>query len=205
MTAQNILLGVSHVDEKRELRQAKTIIKYHNPVSVGLELPTDYLQRQEDGIKTLLFSELAAYLVGEGRAVIPLEDKALWDRRQAIELAKAVLEGRIKREDLEEKLYCAKKIIERTSYYTAPELFLGLHPQINKYQTALEILKEAPTLLDILPLWSQSNKQREQKVLNRIIASQPSMVIIGDAHAHNLMSCLSKYRYSALSESVLSI
>jgi hypothetical protein len=166
-----------------------------HPSKVGLELPEDYLLRQEKyGSKFDFFGDIAASLGKAGVSVVPLESPELWDRHRAIEIARSVREGKLTEDDLNESIRQLKR--EVNDEWATPEKVESSGFLLKRRQMAADILAEAPTLEKVKELWSQNNAERESYVAEKISASQPDIAIIGRAHVEQLKDKLSGYTHS---------
>lgn len=190
-----ILMGISHgVEQLNEehLKRVKNEVERISPKKVGLELPEDYLKREENGVKTLFFDELASYIRSKGMEAVFLENPELWNRHHAIENALAVREGKVTQEWLEGKL---GRLKERLNPYTAPELFYGLLLFKERYEQALKILSKAKTLPAMKRIWEKSIEDREKYVLKQIKNNDLDMIVLGDGHANKIKDNLPNYDY----------
>src|SRR4030042_2281798 len=184
-----VLLGVAHESEE-ELDRVKNILGQYSPSKAGIELPEDYLEKKMRGIVTLFFDDIVSYFKDAGVDVLPLENSDAYNFHQAIEVAKAVRDGRAQKEDIETAL---ANFAERISSFSAPEVLYQCDFFIRRYQTALEILESAPTLEEVIKLWEESNAKREAYVLQKIKMNRPDIAIIGNGHAKKLKHSLSEY------------
>ena len=193
---EKLLIGVAHKEE-RELDEVIRWIKEYHPSSVGLELPEDYWERASRGVMTLFFGEIAQYLKEDGIEIILLENPETWDRCHAIELAKAVREGKIGEEDLRVKYNDLKRMVNP---YSPPEMLYSAILFIKRYEMAFDILEKRKSLEEVMELWEECNRERESHMLEKILKEQPDMVIIGGAHAERLKEHLPSYRHVSLYE-----
>jgi hypothetical protein len=190
-----VLIGLSHSLERKDFRKKevdwlkKKIQEYH-PLKVGIELPEDYLEREEFGLTYLVFSDIASYLKGLEIVVIPLENPELRDYTSAFYLAKDVIKGKEKRKEIESNL---KNIEKRDLSFSAPEQ-IRVYDHLKKtYRTALEILDIAPTLEKMMKLEEDTNRKRENYMLQKIV--DLDILIIGDGHAQYLKERLPEHEY----------
>ncbi len=186
-----ILVGVAHRDDE-ELAALLERLSSYAPSSVALEMPEDYLERESYGIETSFFKDIARLYAAAGAGVVGLEDPETFDHAQAIEMAKAILVGQLTREQLESEL---SDLMRNITPYIPPERFHVLRHFAARDRSALAILDEAPALEDVMDMFCDSNRRREAHVLRRILAEQPDIVIIGDAHARELKDGLPGYKY----------
>lgn len=186
-----ILVGVAHRDDE-ELAELIGKLSSYSPSSVALEMPEDYLERESYGIETAFFKDIARHYAAAGVKVLGLEDPDAFDRGQAIEAAKAVFVGHLTREQLESEL---SDLMRNITPYIPPERFHVLRHFAERDRNALAILDEGATLEGVMERFYDSNRGREAHVLRRILAEQPDMVIIGDAHARELKDELPCYEY----------
>src|SRR3989344_3369371 len=103
MKGQRLIIGVAHVAEE-ELNQVKNFVSKCSPSNVGLELPEDHKQRKEYGISTFFFSDLDDYLESIKIEVLCLESPVAWNAHHTADIARSVMEGKTKKEDLEMEL-----------------------------------------------------------------------------------------------------
>jgi len=187
-----IILGVGHKDEQ-ELHKVKSRIDIYCPSEAGIELPEDYLEKEDVSYTTFFFSDIASYLKDKGAKVIPLEDSAIIDYHYAIEVAKSVWEGKIPRKQVEAEE--AEVRNTKITPYMSPEMVKDIEFLASRYKNILDILKSTQGLEDVMELWKGSNKKREAYVLEKIRRYMPDMVIIGDGHAKVLKESLPEYGY----------
>ncbi len=197
MKGQKLIIGVRHVDEK-ELNEVNALLFQRRPLNVGLELPEDYLQREERGIGTSFFGDINSYLINVGISVLYLESSAAWDTHQTIDIARAVLECRVREGDLRKKLNKINEDLAKNSQYTAPELLHQLKFFRERYKKALDIVAGIYSMEEITELWNSSNAKREAHVFYRIFNDKPEIVVIGDGHARKLKDSLAEYDYIRL-------
>lgn len=186
-----LLVGVAHRDDE-ELAALLERFSSYAPSSVALEMPEDYPERESYGIETAFFKDIARHYAAAGVKVLGLEDPDAFDRGQAIEAAKAVLAGQLTRGQLEYEL---SDLMRDITPYIPPERFHVLRHFAERDRNALAILDEEATLEGVMELFHDSNRRREAHVLRRILAEQPDIVIIGDAHARELKDELPGYEY----------
>ncbi len=190
-----IIFGVAHdPNDQKELERVKRKIFRYHPSSLGLELPADYREREEKGIRTFFFSDLASYTISHQIEVIALEDPALLDYHLTLEVVKAVREGKVKEEDLHQEL----QELKSNFLFSSPEISAGPKHFKRKYEKAIEILRNNPSLEEVLNSWGESNKNREVYMLDRIRFTLPEMIILGGAHSERLVGKLEEYTYRGI-------
>ncbi|MEM7815938.1 MAG: hypothetical protein QXN71_02350 [Candidatus Aenigmatarchaeota archaeon] len=187
-----ILLGVGHKSEQ-ELEKVKGRIDIYIPSIAGIELPEDYMEKEDIGYTIFFFSDITSYLKDKGTKVIPLEDSATVDYHYAIEVAKAVYEGKITRRQVEIEEAEVRNM--KITPYMSPELIRDIEFLVNRYKNILDILNNTKGLEDVMKLWKSSNKKREVHMLEKIKKYMPDLVIIGDGHARELKDNLPEYNY----------
>lgn len=186
---EKLLRGVNHDTEGLEVLSE---IMAQNPKRLGIELPRDYLEREASGQRVYLFSDFAQRLVEDGIPVIPLEDPALFNRHQAIDVARHIREGG----DTEEHL---KAVLEhkkaKITVYASPDKVAEYALKSRIYGDALEILAGAPTLKDVYHTWLESNAAREEFMVQRVFSENCDCVVVGDGHARNMATRLTGFFY----------
>lgn len=187
-----IILGVGHKSEQ-ELEKVKSRIDIYCPSEAGIELPEDYLEKENIGYTTFFFSDIASYLKGKGAKVLPLEDSATVDYHYAIEVAKSVWEGKIPRKQVETEE--AEVRSTKITPYMPPEVVKDIEFLANRYKNILDILRGTSGLEEVMNLWRGSNRKREAYMLEKIKRYMPDMLIIGDGHAKVLKEDMPEYGY----------
>ncbi len=187
-----IIFGVAHdPNDQKEIKRAKRKIFRYKPSSLGLELPANYREWEEKGIRTFFFSDLASYAISHQIEVVALEDPALADYHLTLEVVKVVREGKVNEEDLHQEL----QELKSNFFFSSPEISAGPRRFEKRYARAIEILKNNSSLDEVLKSWDESNKNREVYMLDRIRFTLPKMIILGGAHSERLVGKLEEYTY----------
>lgn len=190
---QKILMGVAHRDEE-ELALVVDKMREYNPRIIGLELPENYVKRELLKVSYFFFNDLAKIARDENREVIPLESSELFDYIKSIFIAKRVVQGQINRKKLKAKVADYTYQL-KDCHNKPPEIIYQPYLRLAIFQKALDILNQERSLEDVLTLWDDGNRQREEYVKKNIDKNQPDLVIIGDEHAKKLREVLPYYKY----------
>jgi len=190
---QKILMGVAHRDEE-ELALVVDKMREYNPRVIGLELPENYAKRELFKVSSFFFSDLAKIARDENREVIPLESPELFDYIKSVLIAKGVVQKQINRKELEAKV-AEYKYQLKDCHYKPPQIIYRPYLRLTIFQKAIDILNQEQSLEDVLTLWDDNNRRREEYVKKNIDKNQPDLVIIGDGHAKKLREVLPYYKY----------
>ncbi|MFH1835887.1 MAG: hypothetical protein ABH851_06835 [Methanobacteriota archaeon] len=185
-----VLIGVSHVPG--ELDQVSSSLLRDKPGRVGLELPEDYLRRPSE---IGFFGELASRLKAQGIEVVPLEKPELWGRFKAVEVAKAVSDGKFSVGDIEASIATLKAELKVENPYAPPESSDYKRLLIKRLESGLQILEENPSPSEVMGLWDDVNAQREAHALQRINEVKPDRVVMGRGHTDTLQRSLPEFDY----------
>jgi len=184
-----LLMGVAHENQE----ELEAVIRELNRIpwnTIGLELPDDYKQRRQFGVTTFFFGDLAQHMEKRDVQVIPLENPEEWDDMQAMEIAKAVRDGRWTEEYLVKEIEQKKS---RLNPYAPLELsYLNVY-FLTRYEKAYLILKQNPTLDDVLALCMQCYRKREETIVKNIELYHPEIIVIGKGHAQSIKRSLPAY------------
>lgn len=214
-----IIIGAANT--KSELSFIENQISQNQPSKVGIGVPEDYDERQHLGIFYPFYNNVLSYL--HDVDIIPLEKPELLNHYGAIEMAIAVRESVVRKEEMYRNL----------TSYTSVELddlinealvlqgniqklrgeYLGeivVPPKGSFYEKSIPlirknrinaVLKSAPTLERLTELLTESNSSRTAYALEKIKEHEPEMVIISDDIARGLNEKLPEYTYMTFFES----
>ena len=186
-----VLIGVKRYNEK-ELDWVKEILEKYSPSKVGLGLPKDHLEREMYGVNTALLSDLASHLKEKGVDIVPLEHPKLLDYFHALDYAKAVIDGKIKKEELEANVKMTEK---REKAYMAPEVLYPIMHFLERDKTALKILAGNQTSEGVQNLWEDSINDRQAYILGRIMVSDVDVVVVPDVFTESIKLSLPDFEY----------
>ena len=184
-----VLKGVEH-ENQEELEEVIQELSRYSWATLGLELPTDYETRRQFGVAAFFFGGLEQYAKKRKARVFPLESPSEYDYMQALEIAKAVRDGRVSEETLVQNI---EQVKTQKSPYVAPEQSYVNNHFLALYEKAHEILTECHSLDTILALCLKSYGKREQTMITNIRKDLPDIVVIGSGHAQNIIGCLPEY------------
>ncbi len=191
--AEPIILGVVHCPEheERELQWVADRLANKKPGKVALELPSDFREREKDGVTTFFFGKLVQISEIFDAGVVPLDHPLLVERAQIVSKAMDIIEQGYTEEDIKRDVMR----IAQTSFYAPPE-------NINDEMVRAKVLAHAYLLIrlgesaeSLARTWSGLMSRRERTMLKRINKEKPDMVVVGDAHARSLKVQLEEYSY----------
>jgi hypothetical protein len=211
-----ILLGTSH--RPQDLGAAIGAIDQYNPRVLGLELPEDHLDALLAGMQVLFFHDLYEY--NQRRAIrtprfcigIPhfrkfsfyskikpetvfLDDPSLLDFSRSIEIAKSVIKGQLKIDDLKREVEYQKiDNLEQVS----PEEFFYRNKRSKRYEGALEILGQEKDMKGIYRLFYDNVELRNAHMVQQILKCSPDLVIVGVGHAISIRHSLPGYDFGVI-------
>jgi hypothetical protein len=207
MKQSKLLIGIVHGSprqplDKKWIKQCESElegVRLSKPdLKVGLELPEDYLEREKQGMKVLVFSEIAGFCRKNGIAVFPLNDPDVKRQMHALIGAKNMLKKGVFTETvLREELMSLRDSLR----YSPPEMFAEKEYWMDLYQRALAILLELrDTSSDAAILKQLRNKfditvdTMDQYAIEIIQRYNLDVIIVGVSHTVRLLSALPDYK-----------
>jgi len=192
---EKMLWGVAHaIDRPEELKAVMRGILERTPSSVGLELPEDYFDRNPPEYSDpYFFGDIALFSRDNGIKVVPLEDPELWDTSIAITNAYTVVNGHLRRENLERAKEKMKHTVEM--FPEKRRMVKGFKRQVTK---TLQILGKSayPSIEALMAMKNDYDGKRNKYMTQSTLSKQPDIVIIGDAHAQAIKGALPGYVYA---------
>lgn len=193
---RRLLIGVTHVYEKQEIKNVKSCLREDDhPLSVGLELPDDYKERRKLGIRFATFTALENYFTNQfGSTIIPLDTPTLADERYCIGTALEIVTFKTQKKFYKEKTGLEQQLTDMSAF-SAPERTLTLEHYLKRYRRVAELIESGKNRAYFQKEFNDLIKASDKIMIKRIVKDDPEIVIIGGGHARNIMTSLPRYRY----------
>lgn len=192
---RRLLIGVTHFYERQDVENVLSCLRENEqPLRVGIELPDDYKEREDLRIGFPTFTKLVHYFIRTiGPTIIPLDETKLSDERFCTKAALGIIKNETQKKFYEEKTGLEQHLAGMIGY-AAPESTLTLVHYIKRFRRVAELIEE--TNQDQLQKrFDDLVKASDKVMIERIIKHDPEIVVVGGAHARNIITSLPRYRY----------
>jgi hypothetical protein len=189
-----LIIGVTHTKEEEVGEVMKEVTNGRKPRKVGMELPSDYEERESAGIKIKIFSSIANALKSQGIKVFPLETAECFNLAQAWAVAKSIESGRIRIEDVMQRYESGRR--ESEDPYKEPNIRIVAKRDMDVFGRAIKIIernKGDPEGLS--KLFATINNLRNTQMTAAARLHDVDTIIVGAAHAAELAKDLGRFTH----------